>query len=469
MGVMMTGIDTTAVVLALPSMITDLHTDIVSMIWVIMAYLVVMTIFGTQVGRLGDMYGRVRTYNIGFAIFTIGSLFCGLSQSGPELIILRVLQGIGGAMVFANSGAIIADTVGEDRRGRAYGIVGTGYSVGAILGILLGGAIITFLSWRYIFFINIPIGIVAVLVSYKVLRDRAERVAKKIDYVGMGAFGSGLLLVLLALTDMAGEGVSVWNTGSLVAGAAIILGFVFWERRSSDALLDLSLFRSRVLTASVLAAFFQALASFAVLFLVIMYLQGARGLSPLDSSILLVPGYVLGGFVSPLAGRASDKLGARYIASIGLCLQGVGIFAYSLLALGTPLWTVVVGAVFNGLGTSTFFPANNSAVMANAPPKSYGVASGLLRTLSNIGMVSSFALALLIASLAIPRQLAIAIFLGTSQLAGTLAGAFVNGMHAALETSISIIIIAIVLSVLRGKEARTMHSRVESGKERLQK
>ena len=454
MGVMMTGIDTTAVVLALPSMMTQLHTDLVSMVWVIMAYLVVITILGTQVGRLGDMYGRVRMYNIGFAIFTVGSLFCGFAQTSPELIAFRVLQGVGGAMVFSNSGAIIADSIAADRRGRAYGITGVGYSVGAILGILVGGLIITFISWRYIFFINIPLGIAAVVVTHKVLRDKSERIKQKIDFAGMSLLGTGLFLVLLGLTYSAGAGVSFTTLALIAVGFGVILGFIAWEKHYPRALLDLSLFRQRVLTASMFAAFFQALASFAVLFLLIMYLQGARDLSPLNSALLLVPGYVLGAFIAPLAGRTSDKYGARYIATLGLALQGTGIFVYSLLSLSSPLWIVVVAAVMNGIGSSSFFPANNSAVMANAPPRAYGIASGLLRTFANIGMVCSFALALLIASLAIPRELAISIFLGTSTLGGKLASAYISGMHFALYSSIGIILVAITFSLLRGKESR---------------
>ncbi len=458
MGVTMTGIDTTAVVLGLPVMMSDLRSDILSMIWVIMAYLLVITIFGTQVGRLGDIFGRVKIYNIGFALFTAGSLFCGLAQGGSELVAFRAVQGFGGAMVFSNSGAIIADAVGEERRGRAFGITGIGWSIGAVLGILLGGAIITFLGWRYIFFINLPIGTCAVLLCYKVLKERAERVKSKIDYLGMILFGFGLFLLLYALTNIAGSGSSSFSLIIITLGVVLILSFVAWERYHEDPMLNLSMFKVRVLTASILASFFQGLATFAVLFLVIMYLQGVRSLSPLNASLLLVPGYVLGAAVSPVAGRASDKLGARYIASMGLSLQAVGIFVYSLLSVSSPLYLVVVGSVINGLGASAFFPANNSAVMANAPRQSYGIASGLLRTFANVGMVTSFALALFIASLAIPRDLAVRIFLGTSQLNTGLSTTFLNGMHVALEASIGITIIATILSILRGKERRTIKS-----------
>jgi MFS family permease len=240
-----------------------------------------------------------------------------------------------------------------------------------------------------------------------------------------------------------------------VAGAALLVGFVVWERFYGSPLLNLSLLRKRVLTASMLASFFQSLSSYAVLFLVIMYLQGPRGLSPWNASLLLIPGYVLGGLVAPFAGRLSDRLGARIVASLGLLLQAAGMLVYSTLAINSPLYVVVVASVFTGSGVSCFFPANNSAVMASAPQGAYGIASGLLRTFSNIGMVSSFAVALLIASLSIPHQLAFEIFLGTGGMNGNLSLAFIDGIHSALVASISLLAVAVLLSVLRGREART--------------
>ena len=158
--------------------------------------------------------------------------------------------------------------------------------------------------------------------------------------------------------------------------------------------------------------------------------------------------------VAPLSGRLSDKLGARVVASLSLLVQAGGILTYSTLALGSPLYVVTIGSITNGAGSSTFFPANNSAVMANAPRNSFGIASGLLRTFSNIGMVCSFAVAILIASLSIPQQLAFAIFLGVGTVSGGLSQAFIDGMHSASTVSIALIGVALVLSVLRGKESR---------------
>ena len=189
-----------------------------------------------------------------------------------------------------------------------------------------------------------------------------------------------------------------------------------------------------------------------------MYLQGLRGMTPWDTSLLLIPGYVLGGLIAPFAGRLSDIHGARVIASLGLALQIAGILIFSTLGLTTSVYLVVLGSVLNGAGSSSFFPANTSAVMANAPPRAYGIGAGLLRTMSNMGMVCNFAVALFFASISIPRDVAFQIFRGVGGLRSDLASAFVEGMHSALLASIMLLIVAFFFSILRGKEARTKQS-----------
>jgi EmrB/QacA subfamily drug resistance transporter len=449
---MMTAIDTTAVILALPTMLSDLGTDIVGGIWIIMAYLLVIATIGTQVGRLGDMFGRVRMYNLGFFVFTAASLFCGLSQTGTEIIAFRVVQGVGGALVFANSGAIIADTFPPHQRGRAYGLTAVGYSTGAILGILLGGALTTFVSWRAIFFLNIPVGLIAGTVGFRVLKERSPLVSHRFDVVGMVLLGGGLSLLLGALTYVAGFGLSSTYELEMGFGGALVVAFLLWEAwGAAQPLLDLKMFRRWSFTASIFAAFFQATGALAVLFVMIMYLQGVRGLSPFNSSLLLVPGYVLGAVVAPFAGRLSDRHGARVVASLGIVAQAIGISIYASLGSASSLVIVVLGSVVSGCGNSAFFPSNNSEVMTSAPPGAYGIASGLLRMFSNIGTVCSFAIALLVVSLSIPRSAAFAIFLGVGGLRSSGASAFLTGMHNVLLTGVLFLAVALVLSVARGK------------------
>jgi len=464
-GVLMAAVDTTIVVLALPELERALHVPLSGVIWVIISYLLVITLLATQVGRLGDMFGRVRMYETGFLVFIVGSALCALATNEATIIGFRVLQGIGGALITANSGAVIADTFPPERRGRAYGFNAVGFNVGAILGILLGGVIITYVSWRWIFWINVPAGLVAFGLALRVLHDRGERQRQRLDLVGMAILGLGLFGVLWAMVKLA----TASFTGSVAAllggGVVLLVAFVLVERRRAAPLVDLALFRVPTVTPTLLASLFQAMANFAVLFLVIMYLQGVRSLSPLHASLLLVPGYLVGGVVGPVSGRVADRLGPVLPATVGLGVQVVALAVYSQLGVSTPLWLVVLAAVVNGVGGGGFFPANTAAVMKATPGPQFGVASGMLRTFANVGMVFSFAVAILVAARSIPRRVAFAIFVGTTHLSHHLAGTFTTGLHAAFYSSIAFMALAAVLSATRVlRRQRTVPSTGASGR-----
>jgi len=453
-GVLITAVDTTIVILALPEIQRTLHVGLASVVWVIIGYLLVITVLATQVGRLGDMYGRVRMYELGFVVFIVGSVLCALSWNEASIIVFRLVQGVGGALVTANSGAVIADTFPPEKRGRAYGYNAMGWTAGAILGVLIGGAIVTYVSWRWIFWINVPIGGAAVLLALRVLRDRGERVPRRLDVPGMVVLSVGLLGVLWAMTKLASESLTGSVLVSLVVGVVLIGVFVVVERSTRQPMLELSLFRVPTMSPSLLAAMFQSLANFAVLFLLIMYLQGVRGLSPLHASLLLVPGYVVGGVVGPLAGRLADRVGPVLPATAGLAIEVVALAVYAHLGARTALWVVVLGSVINSTGTGGFFPANSSAVMKAAPPGVFGIASGMLRTFSNVGMVFSFAVAILVASHSISRRVAFAIFVGTTTLSSRVSGSFISGLHAAFYSSMALMVLAALLSAVRARPVR---------------
>ncbi|MCL6521934.1 MAG: MFS transporter [Firmicutes bacterium] len=448
-GVLMAAVDTTIVVLALPTIMASLHASLSDVVWVIMAYLLVITLLATQVGRLGDMFGRVRMYEWGFAVFVAGSLLCGLAPSAAALVAFRVVQGVGGALISANSGAVIADLFPPRERGRAYGFTSVGWNLGAILGILLGGFITTYWSWQEVFLINVPIGLFSLGIALAVLRERGEHASRRLDPLGMLLLGAGLLLVLVAMVHQSSAGPSPASWAELAAGLAALAAFVWAEARHPAPMLPLGLFRHRVLTASFLAAFFQAVGNFAVLFLVIMYLQGIRQLSPFAASLLLVPGYLVGGLLGPWTGRLADRLGAALPATAGLAVQALALFLYAHLGPATPLGWVVAASVVNGIGNAGFFPANNSAVMKAAPPGAYGIASGMLRTFANVGMVLSFATAMMVAASQIPRNLAFAVFVGTTTLHGSAVQAFGRGIDAAFYAAIALMAVAAAFSLLR--------------------
>ncbi|MGH9304876.1 MAG: MFS transporter, partial [Acidimicrobiales bacterium] len=454
-GVLITAVDTTIVILALPEIESSLHISLSSVIWVIIGYLLVITLLSTQVGRLGDMFGRVRMYEAGFLVFIVGSALCALAWNEWSIIVFRLLQGVGGALVSANSGAVIADLFPKERRGRAYGLYSVGWTAGAVIGIVLGGLIVTFISWRWIFWINVPIGVTAVAVALRVLHDRDARESRHFDLAGMVTAGLGLFGVLWAVTELATSSFDGAIAGFFVGGVVMLVAFVFVERSRKEPMVDLSIFRIPTMSTSLAASLIQGLASYAVLFLVIMYLQGPRGLSPIDASLLLVPGYVIGSVVSPMAGRLADRVGPVVPATAGLAVQVVALLLYAQMGTTTGLWLVVVASIVNGCGSALFYPANSAAVMKASPPDVFGISSGLLRTFANVGMVFSFSMAILIASRAIPRQIAFAIFVGTTSLHGHVAAAFTTGLHAAFYASMGLLAVAALLSAARVSGHRT--------------
>ncbi len=453
LGTLMGALDSTIVLLAFPVINDNLHSDFAATIWIILAYLLVIAVATTQMGRIGDIYGRSRIFNLGFIIFTVGSALCGFSTNIYQLIAFRATQAIGGAILQATSGAIIADVFPRERRGKAYGYNSLGYTSGAMLGIVLGGIITTFVNWQFIFFLNIPIGAVAILLGLKYVKD-TTRNPVKMDIIGMGLLALALVVLSLGLIDFASLGANVYNLALIITGALLLPLFVWFDRKQDNPMIDFEAFKNRVLRNSIFSAFFVSLGYFSVIFLLIMYLQGIRGLSPLDASLLLVPGYVAGSFLGPIMGRLSDKYGSRELATIGIFFLAVAISIYLTLSVSSSFYIVLVASAVTGLGTSMFFPANNSAVMANARTGSYGSISGVLRTVQNIGILGSFVLAISVASASIPRQVAFQVFIGTTNLSGGVSQAFLVGIHNAFYVSIVILIVAATLSFIRGKETR---------------
>jgi len=458
LGTLMGALDSTIVLLAFPSLTAGLHTDFITAIWVILTYLLVIAVTTTQLGRMGDIYGRSKMFNAGFAIFTVGSALCGFSINIYMLIGFRVVQALGGALMQSNSGAVIADTFPPNQRGKAYGINSLGWTVGSMLGIVLGGVLATFIGWQSIFFINIPIGIVALIFGFKFL-GISPRTMAKIDVGGMVLLASSLLLISFGATSFAGQGLTFVNVALMLVGAVLIPVFMQYEKRVGSPMVYFTAFKDKVLRNSCLATFLVSIGYISIVFLITMYLQGVRGLSPLNAALLLIPGYVVGSLFSPFMGRYSDKVGARVIATVGIvCLAGATLI-YTTLTQNSPFYIVLVASTVSGIGTAMFFPANNSAVMAKARQGNYGSISGILRTLQSVGILGSFVLAISIASASIPRDTAFQIFISTIKLSGGLSSAFITGIDAALYASVVILALAAVLSATRGKEVRAEHTR----------
>ena len=448
LGTLMASVDTTIVLLAFPTITGDLHADLTTVLWTILIYLLLVSILTTQAGRISDLYGHGRCYTIGFIVFTVGSALCGFAQTAESLVAFRAIQAIGGAFMVATGTAILADTFPAAVRGRAFGYTTMGWNVGATLGIVLGGVLTTFVGWRYIFFINVPIGVIAVILAYRYI-GVGNRTKARLDLVGMLLLAAVLSLIVYGATDFASYGASTWNLSLMALGAATVVPFLWWERRASSPTIQLTLFRSRLLSRSLAAAFLQSTGYLATVFLLIMYLQGIRGLSPLDASLLLVPGYVLSSGLAPTAGHWADRFGAARLATLGIAFMLVGVLLYAQVGLSTPLVEVALISLVTGIGGALFWPSNNKAVMHDAPPSYYGSVSGLLRTLGNSGTIASYTLVITVASLAVSRPVAFKVFVGGGGVIGSVSTQFLSAIHAAFYVMAGVLVAAAILSASR--------------------
>ena len=455
-GVFMASVDTAVVVLALPDMMTDLHASLVSMTWVLMVYTFVGTVFLLALGRVGDMFGRIRLYNMGFVIFTLGSVLCGLAHAAWLLVASRVIQGGGGALMLVNAWAIITEVFPASERGLALGINSLIWGLGGVVGPVLGGLILAAGTWRWIFFINIPIGVGGSIAGYLILRERSRPATdEKLDVLGALSFSAALFGLLYALTQGIESG---WTSPAMLSLFALFLVgiafFIFWEKTVRHPALDLSLFDSLVFDFSILASMFQAIAAFSVQFLLVFYFQAVKGYSAIHSAFLLMPLPVAIAFSGPFSGKISDRIGSTIPATAGVLLQAAGIFILSTVALDAGYARIALGLALSGAGGGFFFSPNTSAAMGAAKKNRLGVASAALATLRNTGMVISYALALAIAAGSIPKEVMMQLFVGTSVTLGSpVTKGFVRGMHAAFHASVVMCLIAAAMSMV-GRQRR---------------
>jgi EmrB/QacA subfamily drug resistance transporter len=448
-GSFMASLDSTIVVIGLPTILNQLHATIVHGIWIITGYQLMMTVLLVLLGRLADMYGRVRLYNIGFIIFTFGSVLAGLSRTGTELVIFRFIQGSGAALLSANSVAIITDAFPSGELGMALGTNVMAFNVGAVVGFTLGGAVITFLGWRSIFFLNVPVGLFGTVWAYKRLREMSVRAAgQRFDYLGAGLYCVGLSVVLLGLTI--GDPTSTRNLLMLAVGIAVFVVVVFVERRQQFPTLDLQLFRIRVFAAGNLASFLNACAFNCGPFLRSLYLQLILGYTAFQTGLALIPMEVMVFVLSPISGRLSDRLGGRVLSSVGLALNAAALFWFATLGQHASYATILVSLLLFGLGRALFISPNSSSVMSSVPPEKRGVANGVRMTLNMTGGVLSVPLSLLLMTFVMPYA-RLSEIVGSSQLGnGTESLTFLHAINRACLILGIIILVAIIPSMLRG-------------------
>jgi EmrB/QacA subfamily drug resistance transporter len=403
-GTLMAGIDTRIVIVGLPTIAQQLNANIVQIIWVSQAYLLASTVGLLLIGRVTDLIGRVKIYNIGFVIFTVGSALASLSFSPYELIASRMVQGVGSAMLITNSAAILTDATPRNELGTILGINQIAFRIGSIAGLTLSGIIITLASWRALFYINIPIGIFGTLWAHMRLKEIATKdTSRKMDWEGFVLFSGGLTMILLSITYLS-FGLSLIDYGAIlgVVGLALILTFVRVENKKASPLLDLTLFKIRQFAAGNLAQLLNALAWSGVILMLSFYLQVVRGYSPLTTGLSLLPLDAAFIVFGPISGRLSDKYGPRILSTLGLAVSSAGFFALSAINGSTDYGDLALILALLGAGNGMFVSPNISAIMGSVPPNRRGIASAFRTTTFNIGLTASSGVAVLIMTFVIP-------------------------------------------------------------------
>lgn len=393
MGIFLATIDGSIVNVALPTMVEALQTDFAAIQWVVLSYLLTITTLLAIVGRLADMYGKRPLYAAGFVVFTVGSLLCGLSPTVGWLIVSRVLQGVGAALILALGLAIVTEAFPPQERGRALGLAGTIVSIGIVAGPTLGGLIIENLSWHWIFFVNVPIGILGTVIAWRYVPATQPPGNQRFDLGGAATLCLFLLTLLLGLTTGQRQGFTSPQALALIGVSAVALAaFLFIERRHPQPVIDPRLFRSRLFSVNLLTGFL-IFAGFGSSFLIPFYLQNVLGYSVQQTGFLLAALPVALGVVAPISGTLSDRIGTRPITVIGLATIMLSYVFLSTLQTDTTAVGFVLRYGLLGVGIGLFQSPNNSAIMGAVPRERLGIASGLLAITRSLGQTVGLALA----------------------------------------------------------------------------
>ncbi len=415
-GTLMASIDGSIVLIALPAIFKGIainpFTSFQYMLWILFGYSIVTATLLVTFGRLSDMFGRVKLYNMGFAIFTVGSILCSITPSlgdagAIELIVFRMIQGVGAAFLFANSAAIITDAFPANERGKALGINQISFLAGSVVGLVLGGILAVY-DWRLVFIVSVPIGVLGTIWSYLKLKECCTiRKNQKLDIWGNIAFGAGLTLILAGViyglvpygNSAMGWG-SPWVIAALVSGAALLIAFPFIESHVAEPMFRLELFKIRAFSAGNLASVFMSMARGGVMIMLVILLQGIwlplHGYSydstPFWCGIFLIPmsiGFVIAG---PISGYLSDKHGARLFATVGMIISAASFLGFTLLPANFNYASFAILLFISGISGGIFASPNMAAIMNSVPAEHRGAASGMRATLQNSAMTISQAL-----------------------------------------------------------------------------
>ncbi len=391
----MSALDTSVVNVILPIINRSFASDIATVEWVVTIYLLIVSGLLLSFGRLGDMRGHKSIFMIGFAIFIISSALCGLAPSIGSLIAFRGLQALGAAMLAANSPAILTKNFPSSQRGQALGLQATMTYLGLTVAPSLGGFLTDLISWRAVFYINIPVGLIAFFLSWRFIpQDRTIRTGKRFDLPGAAIFLAALTALLIGLNQGHSLGWSSIPIISLLTFSTLFLiSFVLVESRSSNPMLDLRLFKNKVFSASSTSAVLNYIAVFSILLLLPFYLIQGRNLSPSQAGLILTIQPIVMAIVAPISGMISDRVGTQIPSVFGMVVLTLGLLLLARLGPLSAIYEIGIALAVVGFGTGTFISPNNSAIMGSAPPKRQGIAAGVLATARSTGMVLGVGLA----------------------------------------------------------------------------
>jgi len=393
MGIFLSTIDGSIVNVALPTLVTALDTQFATVQWVVLAYLLTLATIILSMGRLGDMLGKKPVYTTGFVIFTVGSVLCGLSNTVYALIGFRVLQALGASMLMALGTAIITETFPPSERGMALGVSGTLVSVGIVLGPTLGGLILEAFSWHWIFFVNLPVGIIGTLMVLRYVPAIEPEGGQRFDVPGAATLFLALISLLFALTIGQEAGFGDVRVLGLFATAAVFLPlFIRIEEKASDPMIDLRLFREQLFSVNLVTASLSFISLAGTTLLIPFYLEGVMAYNPAKVGLLMAVVPVMMGALAPLAGSLSDRVGTRPMTVIGLGSMLVGYIAVAGIRIDDSIPVYLLRFAPIGLGLGIFNAPNNSAIMGAAPRQRLGVASGLLAITRILGQTTGIAL-----------------------------------------------------------------------------
>jgi EmrB/QacA subfamily drug resistance transporter len=385
--------------IALPAIGGEFRMSAILLSWVPTSYILAAAMFLVPFGRLADIHGRKRFFAYGMWILTLASLFAAFSQSALQLITLRVLQGFGSAMVFGTSMAILTSVFPATERGRVFGITVAAVYLGLSLGPVLGGFLTQQFGWRSIFLVNVPLGVMVIyFVRTKLKQEWAEAKGEKFDVIGSLLYALTLVVLMYGLSLLPSLR-GVWLIFAGIAGTAI---FIMWESQERSPILNMNLFRRNATFAfSNLAALINYSATFAVTFLMSLYLQYIKGFNPQTAGMVLIAQPVMMAAFSPLAGRLSDTIEPRIVASIGMGFTTAGLLMFTVIGQETHLGFIITGLILLGFGFALFSSPNTNAVMSSIEKRFYGVGSATLGTMRLIGQMLSMGIAMVIFALTI--------------------------------------------------------------------